>query len=79
VPCPAHGRPRGARWSRDRDGAAQNRFARALRRRSGGLCERCHQRQAQVAHHVRPGYEPADGLDLCDDCHRTLDPHARRT
>lgn len=76
APCPEHSRPRNARWSRDRDGAAQNRFAKALRRRSRGLCERCG-RPGRVAHHDRAGYDPSCGRWLCDACHRALDTNAR--
>lgn len=77
-PCPVHPeRDRNAPWSRDRDPKAHARFARALRQRSGGTCERCHHQPAQVAHHVKPGYDASCGLDLCDDCHRAVDTHAR--
>lgn len=77
APCPVHARSHTARWSRDRDGAAQNRFARALRKRSGGTCERCGRAPAEVAHHIKPGYQSDDGLDLCQDCHRMIDKYAR--
>lgn len=79
TPCPIHGRPPNARWSHDRDGRLQHRFRAAVMRRSGGICERCRRRPAEVAHHVRAGYDAGDGLALCDDCHRELDVNARRT
>lgn len=76
-PCPEHGRPRNARWSRERSSRDQHRFRSAVMRRSGGLCERCRRHPAQVAHHVRPGYSAADGLALCHACHREIDVNAR--
>jgi len=76
-PCPVHARPRNAAWSKDRDHRAQGRFRKAVMRRSHGVCERCHQSPAQVAHHVRPGYDPSAGLALCHDCHRAIDDKAR--
>jgi len=79
APCPTHARPRNARWSRDRDGAGQRWFRKALIARSGGICERCRVRAGRVAHHDRPGYEPECGRWLCDDCHTAVDNHARRT
>lgn len=78
APCPTHARPRNARWSQNRDGAAQHRFRAAVMRRSGGTCERCGQ-PATTAHHIRPGYMPSDGLAVCDDCHQQLDNNARTT
>lgn len=77
TPCPTHARPRNARWSSDRDGAAQNRFSAAVKRRAGGHCERCGASAPLSAHHVRPGYDPALGLALCDGCHAALDHNAR--
>ena len=77
TPCPDHGRPKNASWSRDRDFKAHNRFRAAVMFRSGGVCERCHGAQAKVAHHVRPGYELEDGIAVCDPCHQAIDDKAR--
>jgi hypothetical protein len=78
LPCATHPpRDRNAPWSEGRNSTEQGRFARALRHRSHGICERCRVKPAQVAHHVRPGYDPSCGLDLCHDCHRAVDAHAR--
>lgn len=79
TPCPKHSRPRNARWSENRDGPAHDWFAKQVMFRAGGVCERCHERAATQAHHVRPGYDPEHGLALCDDCHAALDNKARRT
>jgi 5-methylcytosine-specific restriction endonuclease McrA len=80
-PCPVHARPANARWSRDRDPAAQARFRRAVLKRDQFTCTRCghHDRTGRtlVAHHVRPGYATADGRTLCDSCHRAVDSNAR--
>lgn len=78
-PCPVHARPRNARWSHGRSGKLQHRFHKAIRRRCGGVCERCHAAPMTVAHHVRDGWTPDCGLGLCDDCHLAVDNHARRT
>jgi len=77
TPCPDHGRPRNARWSRDRDPRAQSWFRDQVMWRADGICERCQIERATVAHHVRPGYDPECGLALCDACHRAVDNHAR--
>lgn len=46
---------------------------REVRRRSGGLCERCHFRPATETHHLtyaRTGHEDLDDLqDVCRPCH----------
>ena len=54
-------------------------FRKQVMFRSGGICERCGQRSATQAHHVRPGNDATHGLALCDDCHIALDTKARRT
>jgi cytochrome c553 len=76
-PCSEHGRPLNARWSKDRDGAAQNRFAAAVKARDGHRCVRCGSTWKLQAHHVRPGYEPECGITLCGRCHGLEDKHAR--
>lgn len=76
-PCPVHARPRNARWSHERSSRGQHAFRKAVMRRSGGVCERCRRARAEVAHHVRPGYDASDGLALCNACHREIDNHAR--
>ncbi len=76
-PCPRHGRPLSARWTEGRDGAAQNRFSRTVLAAAGGVCMRCRRASATVAHHIRPGYAPSDGIALCDACHADVDEHAR--
>lgn len=82
-PCPDHprlARP-GAR-SPGRDNASHKRFARAVKRRAGGRCERCGAKGSLVAHH-RVGLaqggtdDPANGEALCEACHGLVDPYAR--
>jgi hypothetical protein len=77
-PCPLHGRPVNAPWSKDRDPKAHYRFAKAVIARDG-KCQRCGTRENLQAHHVKPGYDPSAGITLCASCHQTLDPHARQT
>ena len=76
--CPRHRRPRNACWSRNRDGAAHARFARAVKKRDG-CCVHCGATENLQAHHKDglTSYDPADGITLCSDCHRAVDPHAR--
>lgn len=70
-------------WSPDRNLAAHVRMRRAVRRRAGGRCEqvengqRCTSSVGLQMHHLRPGYEPEDGVLLCRDHHRAVDPYAR--
>lgn len=77
--------PRTGTWGA-RDTAAHNVFAKAVKQRAGGRCERCgaigvpftHNSTGLVAHHTQPGNnDPSTGLGLCPRCHRELDPHAR--
>jgi len=77
VPCPTHGRPANARWSRERDPHAQAWFRDQVFWRANGICERCRVAKATVAHHDRPGYDPECGRALCQSCHREIDTHAR--
>lgn len=84
TPCPVEGhtRPRNAPWSTDRDRKAQRHFRRMVLARDGYACTRCVEpRELEphelVAHHIRDGYDMADGITLCRDCHREVDPNAR--
>lgn len=81
--CPKH------RYKRDR--AKQTAFAKAVKARAGGRCERCGRDAADLrrlgrpgpqAHHTLPlheggGYAVSNGEWLCGDCHRAVDPYAR--
>jgi hypothetical protein len=78
-PCPTHSRPANARWSKDRDGAAQNRFRAAVLARDGHRCTRCGSTWKLAAHHVRPGYDVECGVTLCGRCHGQVDKYARTT
>jgi hypothetical protein len=77
APCETHSRPANASWSRDRDRQAQHRFRQAVLQRDGHRCRRCRNTGHLVAHHLRPGYDPADGVTLCQGCHRAIDANAR--
>jgi 5-methylcytosine-specific restriction endonuclease McrA len=76
-PCAKHGRPLNARWSKGRDGAAQNRFRAAVLARDGHRCTRCGSTWNLHAHHVKPGYDVESGVTLCGRCHGQVDKHAR--
>lgn len=71
-PCAEHGRPLNARWSKDRDGAEHDRFARAAKR-AQPWCSRCGSSEKLDAHHGPNG----ESVVLCNDCHCAVDPHAR--
>lgn len=60
-----------------RDTAAQNRFARAVKKRDSHACQRCGAQHELIAHHLRPGYDVDAGITLCRPCHREVDSHAR--
>lgn len=63
-------------WNGTRDRAEQRRFRRMLIDRDGLRCRGCGATGVPLqAHHDTP----TDGRLLCDDCHTTADPHARRT
>lgn len=79
--CPrGHGRAKNARWSKDRDGAAQARFRAAVLARDGYRCTRCGHHdpsgRSLDAHHV----SRTEGVTLCngpDGCHAKVDRNAR--
>lgn len=77
-PCPLHTRDRNARWSKDRDGAKQNRDRQATLRRDRHTCQRCGRvdptGKSLDAHHVTP----TELVTLCNACHCEVDPNARR-
>jgi hypothetical protein len=83
--CPARvardARPGG--WS-NRDTAAHNRWARAVKERDGWRCTfidgfvRCPVTEGLQAHHLVPGsWRPEDGTTFCGPHHQLVDPHAR--
>lgn len=76
-PCPEHGRPLNASWSKDRDWKAHNALRKYLKQTRGDMCERCKVEKWRHMHHVRPGDEPANVLALCQACHKAVDTHAR--
>jgi hypothetical protein len=72
-PCKVHGRPLNARWSKDRDGAEHNRWARAAKK-AQPWCSVCGSTKKLDVHHG-PNGEP---VVLCPEHHAQIDPHARR-
>jgi len=54
-----------------------------IKKRSGGLCERCHTNPARDVHHLtyRRIYKekPSDLLHVCKLCHTYLHPGKQRT
>jgi len=79
-PCPQHGRPVNASWSKDRDHRAHARNRREVLKRTT-VCEHCGKLPTRydplVVHHVRPGNTPQDVLVVLKSCHKKLDTHAR--
>lgn len=81
-PCPQHGRPLNAPWSKTRDTTAHNRLKRQVLRDRGNHCQRCGTSfgpagKGSHMHHIRPGNTPAAVTLLCEPCHLELDPYAR--
>jgi hypothetical protein len=71
-PCSEHGRPLNARWSRDRDGAEHNRWARTAKK-AHPYCSVCGATKKLDAHHGPDG----EAVVLCNPCHVATDRHAR--
>lgn len=53
------------------------RFARAVKKRAAGSCERCGKTGVPLqAHHLIPGNDdPGYGRALCAECHEAVDPY----
>lgn len=81
-PCPQHGRPVNASWSKDRDHRAHARNRRqVMASPRGAQCERCGAKPNAdyplVLHHVKPGDTPDCVLCVCHRCHSEIDNFAR--
>jgi len=73
-------------WSPERNRSRQKRFRAAVLARDDYTCQRCGRRDPTgttlEAHHLRDGYDVADGITVCGrsaptNCHRAIDQHAR--
>lgn len=77
--CPRHGRNPNATRNPNRDMAAHMRLARAIRAKHK-VCQRCGSTDGLTVHH-RDGNATnnniANGILLCDSCHKEVDPFAR--
>jgi 5-methylcytosine-specific restriction endonuclease McrA len=79
----------GSHWSRNRRRRAQQQFRVAVLLRDGHRCRRCAKPgpDLRAAHWPVPlrsfdrddpaAYEPRNGITLCADCDRKMDPYAR--
>lgn len=81
-PCPEHGRPLTASWSKDRDHRAHARNRRqVMASPRGAQCERCGAKPNApyplVAHHTKPGNTPDCIMVVCERCHTAIDNSAR--
>lgn len=80
-PCPTHGRPPNATWSKGRDHAAHARLRRQVIQLRGRRCERCGTTPLTARglhmHHTKPRNTPDAVILLCEDCHRSIDANAR--
>lgn len=81
-PCPQHGRPLTASWSKDRDHRAHARNRRqVMASPRGNQCERCGAKPNApyplVAHHVKPGNTPDCVMVVCEKCHAQIDTWGR--
>jgi hypothetical protein len=78
-PRPAR-HPKATGWSPDRDPAAHARFARAVKAYAGNRCQLCGATTRLAAHHRNGDVtdnRTENGLLVCVDCHKELDPYAR--
>jgi 5-methylcytosine-specific restriction endonuclease McrA len=75
-------------WSKNRDRRSQQQFRVAVLLRDGHKCRRCRsQEDLRAAHWPIPlrsfapddpgAYDPRNGITLCADCDKRMDPYAR--